>query len=82
MKKEVNVYVFPASPDTDRIKDYLTSKGIAIKVYDIKSDRKARKHMLEAARGECAAPVIEIGDRIVCGADKKQLDDTLGLELE
>ncbi len=80
MEKEVNVYVFPASPDTDKIKDYLAGKGIAFKVYDIGSDQKAHKRMLEAARGACAAPVIEIGNRIVCGLDKKRLDESIGLE--
>lgn len=81
MKKEVNVYVFPASPDTEKIKNYLSSKGIAFKVYDIHADEKAHKRMLEATRGACAAPVIEIGNRIVCGVDKKRLDETIGTEL-
>ena len=82
MEKEVNVYVFPASPDTDEIKDYLASRGIAFKVYDIHSDQKAYKRMLEASRGACGAPVIEIGNRIVCGLDKKRLDDTIAAELK
>lgn len=80
MKKEAKVYVFPASPDTDKIKDYLSSKGIAFQVYDIDSDQKAHKRMLEATRGACPAPVIEIGNRIVCGLDKKRLEDTIGSE--
>ncbi|MGC8492038.1 MAG: glutaredoxin family protein [Syntrophobacteraceae bacterium] len=80
MKKEANVYVFPASPDTEQIKDYLSSRGIAFKIYDIDSDQKARRHMLEATHGACAAPVIEIGDRIVCGLDRKRLEETTGSE--
>ena len=82
MKKEVNLYVFPASPDPDKIKSYLESRGIAFKVYDIRSNQKAYKRMLEASRVACAAPVIEIGSRTVCEPEKKGLDDTLDTELE
>ena len=81
MEKDVNVYVLPTSPDTDRIKKYLSAKGVAFKVYDIHSDVKAHKRMLEATRGACAAPVIEIGNRIVCGLDKQRLDETIKSEL-
>ncbi|MDA8308238.1 MAG: glutathione S-transferase N-terminal domain-containing protein [Deltaproteobacteria bacterium] len=82
MEKEVNVYVFPASPDTDKIKNYLASKAIPFKVYDVHSDQKAHKRMLEATRGACRAPVIEIGNRIVCGLDKNRLDETIATELK
>lgn len=81
MEKEVNVYVLPTSPDTDQIKDYLASKGIEFKLYDIKSDVKAHKRMIEATRGACGAPVIEIGNRIVCGLDEDRLDETISSEL-
>jgi glutaredoxin len=81
MENEVNVYVLPTSPDTDEIKEYLADRGIAFKVYDIRSDAKAHKRMLEAARGACGAPVIEIGHRIVCGLDKNRLDETINSEL-
>lgn len=81
MEKEVNVYVLPTSFGTDHIKDYLASKGIDFKVYDIRSDLKAHKRMIEATRGACGAPVIEIGHRIVCGLDKERLDETINSEL-
>jgi hypothetical protein len=42
---------------------------------------KAHKRMLEATRGACGAPVIEIGHRIVCGLDEERLDETINLEL-
>ena len=81
MEKEVNVYVRPTSPDNDKIKEFLTGKGIDFKVYDIHSDVKAHKRMLEATRGACGAPVIEIGNRIVCGLDKERLEETINYEL-
>ncbi|SPJ13759.1 conserved hypothetical protein [Syntrophobacter sp. SbD2] len=81
MEKEVNVYVRPMSPDTDKIREYLEDKGIDFKVYDIHSDVKAHKRMLEATRGACGAPVIEIGNRIVCGLDKDRLEETINSEL-
>ncbi len=81
MEKEVNVYVLPSSPDTEKIKGFLASKGIDFKVYDIHEDVKAHKRMLEATRGACRAPVIEIGNRIVCGLDKERLEETISYEL-
>ncbi len=81
MEKEVNVYVLPKSPDTNRIKRYLAGKGLDFNVHDIHSDVKAHKQMLEATRGACGAPVIEIGNRIVCGLDKQRLDETIKMEL-
>lgn len=77
MEKEVNLYVLPTAPDNDKIKEYLTSRGIDFKVYDIHSDVKAHKRMLEATRGACGAPVIEIGHRIVCGLDEERLEETI-----
>ena len=81
MEKEVNVYLAPGSPDTGEILQYLESKRIDFNVYDIKSDVKAHKRMLEAARGACSAPVIEIGNRIVCGFDVDRLEGTIKKEL-
>ena len=81
MKQEVNVYVLPTSPDTGRIERFLASKGIDFNLYDIRSDVKAYKRMLEATRGACGAPVIEIGHRIVCGFDTERLEETISKEL-
>jgi glutaredoxin len=81
MEKEVNVYVLPTSPDTDKIKEYLAARGIDFKVYDVRSDVKAHKRMIEATGGACGAPVIEIGHRIVCGLDEERLDETINSEL-
>jgi glutaredoxin len=81
MEREVNVYVRPMSPDTDKIREYLEDKGIDFRVYDIHADVKAHKRMLEATRGACGAPVIEIGNRIVCGLDKDRLEETINHEL-
>jgi glutaredoxin len=81
MEKEVNLYVTPESFETDRIKEYLASKGIDFNVFDIHSDFKAHKRMLEATRGACGAPVIEIGHKIVCGLDRERLEETIKYEL-
>lgn len=81
MKKEVNIYTTTKSPDTDKIKDYLTKEGIDFSVHDIHADVMAHKRMLEASRGACGAPVVEIGNQIVCGFDSKRLDETIKYEL-
>jgi len=75
------VYVLPMSPDADKIKEYLAARGIDFTVYDIRSDMKALKRMIEATRGACGASVIEIGHRIVCGLDEERLNETINSEL-
>ena len=81
MEKEVNLYITPKSQDTDNIKDYLESAGVDFNVYDVHADFRVHKRMLEATRGACSAPVIEIGNQIVCGFDRERLEDTLAYEL-
>ena len=80
MEKEVNLYITPESPDTDKIKNYLAGEGIDFKVYDINTDVQAHKRMLEATRGACSAPVVEIGNQIVCGFDTERLRETIAYE--
>lgn len=79
--KKVNLYTSPESQDSDKIKSYLQSHGIEFNVYDIHTDTGAHKRMLEAARGACSVPVVEIGNQIVCGFDRERLDETIAYEL-
>jgi glutaredoxin 3 len=81
MEKEVNLYVTSKSPDTDKIKDYLTSEGVEFELHNIHDDVNAYKRMLEATRGACGAPVVEIGNQIVCGFDSNRLEETIAYEL-
>jgi len=82
MEKEVNLYVSPKSRDVDKIEGYLASRGIDFNVYDIHADVQAHKRMLEATRGACGAPVVEVGHQIVCGFDLERLDETISFELQ
>ncbi len=82
MEKEVNLYVTPKSADTQKIKDFLEERGVDVKVRDIHADVKAHKEMLEATRGACGAPVVEIGHQIVCGFDSARLEETLKFEFK
>ncbi len=79
--EEINLYATAKSKDTDRIREFLESKGIQFRVYDIHSDFRAHRRMLEATRGACGAPVTEFPRKIVCGFDPEGLEDTLAYEL-
>ena len=81
MEKRVNLYATSKSKDTDKIRDYLSRKGIDFNVHDIDIDHEAHLRMLEATRGACGAPVVEIGNQIVCGFDRKRLEETIAYEL-
>ncbi|MHC1744910.1 MAG: hypothetical protein AB9873_18045 [Syntrophobacteraceae bacterium] len=81
MEKDVNLYVTMESEDAGKISDYLVSRGIDFKVHDIHTDYQAHRRMLEATRGACGAPVVEIGNQIVCGFDRERLETTIAYEL-
>ena len=79
-KKEVNLYTTFSSSDSEKIKEYLSDRGIDFESYDIGADFKAYKRMLEATRGACHAPVVEVGNQIVCGFDSDRLNATIAYE--
>lgn len=79
--KRVNIYTNSKAQDTDRIKSYLTNHGVDFRECDVDTDMKAHKRMLEATRGACGTPVVEIGNQIVCGFDRQRLEDTIAYEL-
>jgi len=54
MEKEVNVYVTPKSPDTDKIREYLASKGSITTSLIFPPITRRTKRMLEATRGAAA----------------------------
>ena len=81
MARRVNLYVTPTSPDTEEIKNFLSSKGIEFNEFDITVDVRAHKQMIEATRGAGGPPVVEIGHQVVFGFDKERLEETIDYEL-
>ena len=80
MEKRANLYVTPKSADTERIKDFLSSHGVEVDVFDITKDVTAHKHMIEATRGAGGPPVVELGHQLVFGFDPERLEETIQYE--
>lgn len=74
----VIIYSTPTCPFCKMTKDYLKSRKVDFKDIDVSVDQKAAKEMVDKS-GQMSVPVIEIGDKIIVGFDKKEIDKALGL---
>lgn len=53
--------------------DYLKSKNIEVKVIDISSDEQGFKEMVRKS-GQRGIPVIDLGNKIIVGYEKEEID--------
>lgn len=72
----VKVYSTPTCPWCDKVKEYLTSKGVSFETVDISSDRGAAIEMIKKTR-QMAVPVTMCGDDFVVGCDTAGIDELL-----
>jgi glutaredoxin len=80
MDRKADLYIESMTQGVDEIKDFLRKKGVSAVIHDISTEEGARKRMLEATRGACGPPVVEIGHQIVCGFDPERLEETIKYE--
>ncbi|NMB34412.1 MAG: glutaredoxin family protein [Clostridium sp.] len=73
---EIKVYSTPTCPYCTMVKQYLDSKKVEYKEYDVSKDREAAAEMVEKS-GQRGVPVVEIGEDIVIGFDKKKIDSLI-----
>ena len=74
---EIKVYSTPTCPYCTRAKEYLSSKGVAYKSFDVSQDRAALEEMVKTT-GQMGVPVIMVDGEAVVGFDKERLDSLLG----
>ena len=73
----VKVYSFESCPWCNKVKNYLTARGVEYEVRDIELDETAREEC-EKISGDLAVPVTTIdGKNYVVGFDKKKIDELL-----
>ncbi|MBQ0055938.1 MAG: glutathione S-transferase N-terminal domain-containing protein [Synergistaceae bacterium] len=72
----VKVYSTPTCPWCDKVKEYLTSKGVSFEIVDISSDRGAAIEMIKKTR-QMAVPVTMLNDDFVVGYDTAGIDELL-----
>lgn len=78
MDTKVTVYSTPTCPWCKRAKDYLKSRGVSFKDYDVSKDSSKADEMVRKS-GQMGVPVITIGNQTIVGFDKNKIDNLLGL---
>lgn len=78
MAKNVNIYTTPTCLYCQLAKKFLKDNDIEYLEFDVASDRKRAEEMVKKS-GQMAVPVIEIGDEIIIGFDKKKISELLGI---
>lgn len=74
--KKVIIYTSPTCGFCHLAKEYLTEKGITFEEKDISVDQEALNYVLNTI-GQAVTPIITIGDRVIVGFDRPQIDDAL-----
>lgn len=74
--ENVIVYSTPTCPWCDRLKGYLREKGVSYEERDVSRDREAARRMIELT-GQRSVPVTVVGDRVIVGYDRAELDKYL-----
>ncbi len=74
----VKIYSTQTCPYCEMAKEYFDEKGVACENYDVATDEKARKEMIEKS-GQMGVPVIDIEGKIIIGFNKSEIDKALSL---
>ncbi len=71
--RKILVYSTSECPYCTMVIDYLKSKNIEVKVIDISSDEQGFKEMVRKS-GQRGIPVIDLGNKIIVGYEKEEID--------
>jgi len=77
--KEVNIYTTPTCAYCHQAKQYFKENNVTYTEYNVADDREKAEEMVNMT-GQMGVPVIEIGDELVVGFDKKIVAQLLGLK--
>jgi len=76
---KVKVYSTPVCPYCETLKTFLKKNNVDFEDVDVSEDKKVLQEMKEKS-GQMNVPVVEIGDEVITGFDKKKLKELLDLE--
>lgn len=77
--KTVEIYSTASCHFCHMAKDWLMSKNIPFKDYNVGEDIEKRKEMVEIT-GQMGVPVIKIGDEVMVGFNPEQMGKLLGVK--
>ncbi|HED04726.1 MAG TPA: NrdH-redoxin [Candidatus Fraserbacteria bacterium] len=73
---EVKIYSTPTCSGCDAAKEFLRQRGIPFYEYNVAKDLEAAERMIKRT-GQTAVPVIEVGDAVIVGFDRRRLEKAL-----
>ena len=76
--KKIKVYSTPDCAYCWTLKGFLKKHNIEFEEIDIFLDQEAKEEMIKKT-GQKEVPVMEVGDQIVIGFDKKKISEALGI---
>jgi glutaredoxin 3 len=79
MDRKVKVFSTPNCDLCERTRRFLTEKGVDFDYVDVTRDRDSLREMRELSRGARSAPVVSIGDKVVVGFNKDELEKAIGI---
>ena len=77
--KKIKVYSTPDCAYCWTLKGFLKKHNIEFEEIDIFLDQEAKEEMIKKT-GQKEVPVMEVGDQIVIGFDKKKISEVLGID--
>ena len=75
--KSVTIYSTPTCTYCKAAKEYFSKNNVAYTEYDVASDEKRRKEMVDKT-GQLGVPVILIGTKLIVGFDEGAIAEALG----
>jgi len=75
---KVKIYTTPTCGYCHMAKDWFNENNIEYEEFDVSSDAEKRDEVVQKT-GQMGVPVIEVGNDIVIGFDKKRLSELLGI---
>ncbi|GAA0079316.1 glutaredoxin family protein [Clostridium sp. CTA-5] len=72
----IKVYTTDSCPWCVKVKDYLKSKNIEFKEFNVQDDMIAREEMIDKSK-QMGVPVLDIDNHIIIGFDKVAIDKAI-----
>ena len=77
MAKKVRIFSTPNCNLCEQARKLLSEKGVEFDSFDITRDREALQEMQELSHGARTAPVISVGDKVLVGFNRKELEEAV-----
>lgn len=79
MDKKVKVFSTPNCDLCERTRRFLAEKGVDFEYVDVTRDRDSLQEMRELSHGARSAPVVSVGDKVVVGFNREELEKAINL---